>query len=139
VNTTLTPSKGTHVSEVMTPDPVTMKANETVKAAGQTMIQYRTALLPVMDGERLTGVITGGDIVRLILRRSLSLRRSLNVPLTEVVSQRVASIHHGAPLHDALAVMKTSGIHRLIVLGSRGNLEGVVSKAEIKAGLAKRR
>jgi len=53
----------TRVNAVMTPDPATVTADVSVPAAAQRMVAARVRALPVVEGERLVGIITTTDIL----------------------------------------------------------------------------
>ncbi|RUM46996.1 MAG: hypothetical protein DSY37_03900 [Hyperthermus sp.] len=58
------------VEEVMTPSPVTVKLNRSVREAARLMLQHGVSGLPVVDDEgRLVGIITKTDIVRAYAER----------------------------------------------------------------------
>ena len=52
------------VREWMTADPVTATADTPVDAAVQTMLDRRFRHLPVMDGDRIAGVVSLRDLTR---------------------------------------------------------------------------
>jgi CBS domain-containing protein len=58
-------SAGVTVGEVMTDDPVTVAPEATLAETATTMAERRKKLLPVVEGERLVGVITRMDILTL--------------------------------------------------------------------------
>lgn len=58
-------SAGVTVGEVMTDDPVTVAPDATLAETATTMAERRKKLLPVVEGERLVGVITRMDILTL--------------------------------------------------------------------------
>ncbi|GMQ98902.1 MAG: CBS domain-containing protein [Acidimicrobiia bacterium] len=60
-------SRETLVSEIMTPDPVTVSRSDTVGDCMQLMTDRRIRHLPVMDDETLVGVISIGDVVRSVI------------------------------------------------------------------------
>lgn len=55
------------VGEIMTPDPVTVAADDTVQEAAERMLEYEISGLPVVEGERVIGIITESDIFRLVV------------------------------------------------------------------------
>ena len=57
-------SRLTRVSEVMTPDPVTARPENTVEECMTIMTQYRIRHLPVLDQENLVGIVSIGDLVK---------------------------------------------------------------------------
>ena len=52
------------VSAVMTPNPMTVKPTDPLEACMGLMANRGFRHLPVMDGERLVGVISVGDVVK---------------------------------------------------------------------------
>jgi CBS domain-containing protein len=60
-------SKETHVEEVMTPSPFAVTPGHTVEQCMQLMTERRIRHLPVLDGERLAGMISIGDLVKAII------------------------------------------------------------------------
>jgi CBS domain-containing protein len=60
-------SKETHVREIMTGSPVTVTPEDTVEHCMRVMTHHRVRHLPVVDAERVLGVISIGDLVRAII------------------------------------------------------------------------
>jgi CBS domain-containing protein len=61
-------SKETTVSEVMATAPVTVTARDTVSGCMELMTDHRRRHLPVVDGERVIGVLSIGDLVNWIVK-----------------------------------------------------------------------
>ena len=62
-------SAGVTVDEVMTTDPTTIAPEANLVEAATVMAEQRRKILPVVDGERLAGVITRMDILALHVLR----------------------------------------------------------------------
>jgi CBS domain-containing protein len=60
-------SRVTHVREIMTPDPVTARPENTVEECMTIMTQYRIRHLPVLDQENLVGIVSIGDLVKAMI------------------------------------------------------------------------
>lgn len=58
-------SAGVTVGEIMTDDPVTVAPEATLAETATIMAEQRKKILPVVEGERLVGVITRMDILTL--------------------------------------------------------------------------
>jgi len=58
---------GATVEDVMTPDPVTVQADTAVSDAATLMVERDVSRLPVLDGDRLVGIISKSDIVRSLI------------------------------------------------------------------------
>jgi CBS domain-containing protein len=57
-------AKQTHVSQVMTPNPMTVKPTDPLEACMGLMANRGIRHLPVLDGNRLVGVVSVGDVVK---------------------------------------------------------------------------
>ena len=55
------------VRDVMTYDPVTTQSEDTLQEAAERMLEYQVSGLPVLDGDRLVGIITESDVFRLVI------------------------------------------------------------------------
>jgi CBS domain-containing protein len=60
-------SKSTPVSEIMTRDPVTAKPDDSIGDCMRLMTDKRVRHLPVMDGDKLIGIVSIGDLVKWII------------------------------------------------------------------------
>jgi CBS domain-containing protein len=57
------------IAEIMTRNPVTISADETIGQAARLMLDKKISGLPVLDREqRLVGIITESDIFRLVVQ-----------------------------------------------------------------------
>lgn len=57
---------GATVADVMTTDPVTVAPDASVEDVATLLVERDLSRLPVMDGDRLVGIISKSDIVRSI-------------------------------------------------------------------------
>jgi CBS domain-containing protein len=60
-------SKDTEVREIMTTHVVCARPEQTVEQCMALMTEKRVRHLPIMDGERLVGIVSIGDLVRAII------------------------------------------------------------------------
>ncbi len=58
----------TTVGEVMTPDPICVSKEMTAEQAMVCMTQERVRHLPVVDGDRLIGIVSIGDLIKWVVR-----------------------------------------------------------------------
>jgi acetoin utilization protein AcuB len=58
----------THVAEIMSTDVITVAPEETVAGAAWTMRKHRVGALPVLEHDRVVGIITETDVLRHIVR-----------------------------------------------------------------------
>lgn len=57
-------SKTTHISEVMTATVITAKLSDTVEQAMSVMTEKRVRHLPILEGGKVVGVLSIGDLVK---------------------------------------------------------------------------
>lgn len=61
------------VERIMTPDPVTIRAEQTIGDAAELMLQHRISGLPVVDADGvICGIITESDIFRMVVTNEWS-------------------------------------------------------------------
>jgi CBS domain-containing protein len=71
-------SKEMRVHEIMTRSVITVTCENTVGECMRIMTDHRVRHLPVLDGEKLAGVISIGDIVRAIISAQAETIRHLS-------------------------------------------------------------
>ena len=54
----------TTVAQVMTAKPITVQRDETLEVAAQLMMTRKVSGLPVLDGDRVVGILTESDLFR---------------------------------------------------------------------------
>jgi len=54
----------TEVDACMTPDPITISADEPVERAVDLLLEHTISGLPVLEGDRLVGIVTVTDLLR---------------------------------------------------------------------------
>jgi CBS domain-containing protein len=150
------------VKDVMTPNPVTVRVDSPLREAAGLLRKYHIGGLPVMDGDRVAGIITETDILSLLDVGDLSddlwlpsplevieipvrefinwerTKRALtdisNMEVRRVMSSPVIAIDEEADISEAASLMLHEGIARLPVLRD-GKLIGIVTRADIVHGL----
>ncbi len=54
------------VHALMTPAPITITRQTSVQTAARMMLAHRISCLPVLEGERLVGILTSNDLLRMV-------------------------------------------------------------------------
>ena len=146
----------------MTRNPITVSANDPVRTAAGLLRAHRIGGLPVMEQDRLVGIITESDIIALLETGRLSddlwlpsplevievpVREFVNWEKTkmaltnigdkkvrEIMSHPVITIDDDADIEDAASLMLSHKIARLPVV-TKGRLAGIVTRADIVRGV----
>ncbi len=57
-----------NVEKIMTRDPITITPTATIREAAQIMLEHKIGGLPVVENEKLVGIITESDIFRVLVQ-----------------------------------------------------------------------
>lgn len=127
----------TPVSELMTPNPITIAHRETVGKAMELMARYDVRRLPVMKDGKMVGIVSDRDLRQMGGRPSVKLPRSdrddayLQLPVEEAMTLSVITIRERQSAQDAIAVMVKHKISGLPVVDSDGALVGMLSEQDV--------
>jgi CBS domain-containing protein len=116
-----------NVSEVMTAQVVTAKPTSTITEVARTMAKIESGAVPVVDDDKVVGLITDRDIVIRVVADGLG----LDSPVSQVMSEDVQTCHEDDNVADAAAKMGSHQIRRLVVLNERGKLAGILSLGDV--------
>jgi CBS domain-containing protein len=116
-----------HVSEVMTAQVVTAKPSSTITEVARIMEQIEIGSVPVVENDRVVGLVTDRDIVI----RGIAAGVGLDSPVSQVMSDAVQTCREDDNVADAAARMGSQQIRRLIVLDDKGKLAGILSLGDI--------
>lgn len=145
------------VSDVMTKLVVTTTPDARLEEAARLLREHHVSGLPVVAPARhVAGILSERDIVRSLHRatgvdsprglldlllgsapsRGESIlevcRRQLkNARVADAMTTEVVTVEKDAPLSEAARRMQTHGVKRLPVVDARGDLVGIVSRADI--------
>jgi CBS domain-containing protein len=116
---------------IMSRDVQWVEPHDSVERAARLMAFHNLGLLPVCRANgRAVGVLTDRDIA---LRVAGENRSASLTTVHEVMTKPVAFVGPDCPLDRVAELMTLEGRSRLLVLGDQGQLEGVVSLADLLA------
>ena len=116
------------VHEVMTDRPRCVTPETPVVEAAQLMASEDVGSLPILDGEQLAGMVTDRDIV---IRAVAKGKDPKGMPVREVASRDLVTVHASDDLSDALKLMASHQVRRLPVVDDGNTLVGIVSQADV--------
>jgi len=119
---------GTKVREVMTDNPRCVTPETPVSEAARLMKSEDVGSLPILEGEKVTGVITDRDIV---IRAVAEEKGPRGMPVREVASRELITIRPDEDLSEALKLMASYQVRRLPVVDENNRLVGVLAQADI--------
>lgn len=107
---------------------------ETVYDAACRMLDHNVGTLVVVDADRKPiGLLTDRDIV---LRCVAQNRWAAYTSVDEVMTTALRTVPESLSIEDALHVMRSAGVRRLIVTAEDGRLTGILSLDDILERLA---
>ena len=155
------------VSDIMTKNVVVCKPSDPIQGVVKMMSEKDISGVPVMDDDRLVGIVTESDIMRILavppksgtlwlpspleiileipFKELVQLRRlqtdykdiGLN-PVESIMKKNVISTTPDDDIEDAAALMVRHKINRLTVLRD-GRLVGIITRDDIIHGLGGRK
>jgi CBS domain-containing protein len=119
---------GTSIRDAMTSNPTTVTAEQTVADAAKIMKQEDAGVVPIVDGERLVGVITDRDIAITVVAEG---KDPQTTTVTEIASSNLVTIDPQQELDEALRLMAQHQVRRLPVVEEDGRLVGILAQADV--------
>ena len=145
--------------------PVTVQAEASVSEAAAILRENKISGLPVLDGERLVGIVSESDLLRLLSvdeeegglwlpspfeifevpfrdlvkweRMRSALDEIPNKKVSGVMSRNLHEVGPGDSIEEAAGIMTRHRINRLPVV-EEGRLVGIVTRGDIISGLGMR-
>jgi CBS domain-containing protein len=119
---------GTNVRDVMTARPRCAAPDTPLSEVAQLMEAQDVGAIPVLDGDRLAGMITDRDIVLRAVARGKDPR---GMASSEISSGELVTVGPDHDLSDALHLMAQHQVRRLPVVDDQNQLVGMVSQADV--------
>ena len=121
----------TTVADVMTRDVRTMAPGDSVVEAARCMDELNVGVIPVVEGDKLVGMVTDRDIVvRGVAAQQGDLK---SMKLADVMSGHVRCAKAEDDVDQVLSEMAEAQIRRLPVVDGNQKLVGIVSLGDIAA------
>ena len=116
------------IRDLMTSNPTTIEPDKTIVDAAKLMRDEDAGLIPIVEGQKLTGTITDRDITIQVVADGKD-PKSTNV--RDVMTTRLVTVDPDQDLDEALRLMAQNQVRRLPVVEEDGKLIGIVAQADI--------
>jgi CBS domain-containing protein len=116
------------VRELMTENPRTISAGDSIVDAAKLMREEDAGIAPIVDGDRLVGVLTDRDIAIKIVAEG---KDPTSTKATDIASKNLVTIDPQQELDEALRLMAQHQVRRLPVVEEDGKLVGIVAQADV--------
>ncbi len=119
------------VKDIMTEDVITTTSDIDVVYAFEKLMKYRISSLPVVEGDKLIGIITATDVGHNLILDKYELGTSVE----EIMITSVVTVSPEDTLENAITIMKegvsSSGILNQLPVVEEGKLVGIISDGDI--------
>jgi CBS domain-containing protein len=116
------------IRDVMTPDAVAAHPGTTLMAAAEMMRLLNVGSLPVVEGERVVGIITDRDIVVRGLALGFNPRTA---SVADVMTRNVLTCSVEDDVEEVAQQMRDLQVRRLLVVDEQERLLGIVSLGDL--------
>jgi len=110
---------------IMRRDYPTIGPDADVKDAAVALIENSVDHLPVVEGNKLVGLVTPTDLLIVVERNDDQ------TPVEQIAKTPCIPIYEGAPLSIALATFKVARVNALPVLDDEAKLTGIITDRDI--------
>ncbi len=115
------------IREAMTENPTAVGPDTTAQEAARTMSSEDVSSLPIVEGDRLVGIVTDRDLALRLVGEG----KSADVPVRELASKDVVTIDPQQDLGEAARLMAEHQLRRLPVCEEDGRLVGILAQADL--------
>ncbi|WP_054031971.1 IMP dehydrogenase [Desulfatitalea tepidiphila] len=105
-------------------DPVTIHPDQKVQAVLDLMAKYRISGVPVVDGDRLVGIVTNRD-----LRFETDMEKKISAVMTK---ENLVTVPEGISLEESKKLLHEHRIEKLLVVDTTGRLKGMITIKDIE-------
>ncbi|MBI4352096.1 MAG: CBS domain-containing protein [Elusimicrobia bacterium] len=114
--------------EIMSSNLDVMNVNDTVRDAADMMKKFNIGAIPVMENQRVAGMITDRDItIRCVAER----RDPAQMKVREGMTQNAVCCDEDQDLREVARLMEEKQVRRVIVLGPNRKPSGIVSIGDL--------
>jgi CBS domain-containing protein len=116
-----------NIRDVMTSNPSTIEPSTPLHEAARLMRDQDVGSLPIVEGDRLFGMLTDRDIA---IRAVAEGKDATSTTAQEIASRQVVTVDPEQSLDEALRLMASHQVRRLPVCEEDGRLVGIVAQAD---------
>jgi IMP dehydrogenase len=105
-------------------DPITISPDMTVRDVLKLTRQYRISGLPVVESNRVVGIVTNRD---------LRFENNLDQPARNIMTprERLVTVKEGATLEEAMTLLHRHRLERVLVINGDWELKGLITVKDI--------
>jgi CBS domain-containing protein/anti-sigma regulatory factor (Ser/Thr protein kinase) len=117
------------IHEVMNANVITTSPDVPIASVLELMRVNRISGVPVVQDEKLVGIISLEDIVRALQSNELA------EPVKKYMTGKLITVRHSDSIVEAIKRFTEKGLGRLPVVDEANNLKGIITKGDITRGI----
>ena len=119
------------VKSIMTPNPITARPDDPLSSYIKLFVEKRYRGIPVVDEDRRpVGLLMASKVMEALASCRLEAK------VQDFMTRNPPIIHEDEDIHEAIRLMVSSGIGRLLVVNSEERLVGIVTRTDILRRIA---
>lgn len=122
------------ISDVMTPDPITVSPDTTMGQFREIMRDHRLSGTPVVQEGRMVGIISIEDLIKALVESGVE---GLNVPVGDRMTRDPMTIRADETVVLAVNYFNRYQFGRFPIVDKDGRLVGILTRGDIISGLLK--
>jgi CBS domain-containing protein len=115
-------------ADIMTRNVVTKDPNDGLGRVAAEMHHREIGSVVIVENQKLVGILTERDFVRIVERVGSLLEKSL---AKDHMSKPVITVQSDAPVTDVVKLMSEKHIRHVIVLGKSREIAGIISSRDL--------
>lgn len=128
--------RDTPIVRIMTANPLTIGPSDSVAAARSLFESHGIHHLPVVDGDKLVGIVSSSDLLKLFMLDDQAALLA-NASVRQIMEVSPITIESTATLRDAAEKLKAGRFHALLVIDEDRRLAGIVTSGDLIDALLK--
>ena len=115
----------TQLGLLMTPNPVTIGPDSTVREAASMMVRHSVRRLPVIDDGSLVGLLSVADLIAALAQMKIK------DEIKDLYTSQTFAIWEETPLPLVGRIMEISGFDAIPILDAESTLQGIISERDL--------
>jgi len=117
------------IRELMVSDVVTIEPGTSVVDAAKRMIQEKKGPLPVVEGDRVVGMVTDRDVIARVVAEG---RDPNSCRVDDIATRDLVTARPDQNIDEARQLMAEHQLDRVLVTEEDDRLVGIISEADIR-------
>ena len=118
------------IRDRMVPDVVTVEPGASVVDAAKRMIQEKKGPLPIVEGDRVVGMVTDRDVIARVVAEG---RDPNSLSVDDIATRDLVTARPDEDIDQARRLMAEHQLDRVLITEEGDRLVGIISEGDIRA------